>query len=83
MLQTEEQIKLAAKLLHLPIEKAKQNSSVIKENNAIYFSEPVKGGRSLIVGLDGTVLFANSSVGYSRHIEEFNNGRRTPLEDFI
>ena len=83
MLQTEKQIKLAAKLFKLPIEKVREYGSIIKDTNLFYLSEPIKGGRSLIVGQDGTVLFANSSIGYNRHIEEFNNGRRTPLEDFI
>ena len=83
MLQTKEQIKLAAKLLKLPIEKVREYGSVIKDTDLFYLSEPVKGGRSLIVGQDGTVLFANSSIDYDRHIEEFNNGRRTPIEDFV
>lgn len=81
-LKTEEQIALAAKLLRFPIEKIKQNYSVIEGINALYYSEPIRGGESLIVAEDGTVLYANSSVGYTRHLQEFKNGRRTPLEGF-
>jgi hypothetical protein len=81
-LQIDEQIALVAKLLQIPLEKAKEQSGLIEDIGALYFSEPIKGGVSLIVGEDGTVLFADSSIGYSKHLEEFKNGRRTPLEEF-
>jgi hypothetical protein len=82
MLQLKEQLNLAAKLLRLTVEEVQENSEVIDSNGALYVSIAVKGGPSLIVGLDRTVLFANSSIGYSQHLQEFENGRRTPLEDF-
>jgi hypothetical protein len=81
-LQTDEQIALVAKLLQIPLEKAKEHSGLIKDIDALYFSEPVKGGQSLIVGQDGTVLYVNSSVGYTQHLQEYKNGRRTPLQEF-
>lgn len=82
MLTKEEQIKLAAKLFGCSIEKINSNCGVIEKLNALYYSEPVRGGGSLIVGQDGSVLFANSSVKFSTHLKEFKKGRRTPIEMF-
>jgi hypothetical protein len=82
MLTAKEQVNVAVKLLRLTVEEVQENSEVIDSNEALYVSLPIKGGPSLIVGLDGTILFANSSIGYSQHLQEFENGRRTPLEDF-
>lgn len=51
----------------------------LKALGAIYISYPVKGGFGLIVGNDGQVLYANSSVSYNLHVEEYKKGRRTPF----
>ena len=45
-------------------------------------SVPEKGGASLIIGSDGSVLYADSSIGYSRHVEAFKEGKRTPIDAF-
>jgi hypothetical protein len=82
MMQTDEQIALAARLLRRSIEEIKDNSVVIKINGALYVSFPVRGGVSLIVGHDGTVLFADSSIDGNQHFQEFEKGRRTPLDSF-
>ena len=82
MLSREEKIKMGAKLLQIPYEDAERYSSEIKDSNAIYISIPERGGASLIVGEDGQVLYADSSIGYSKHLEEYNNGRRTPIDSF-
>lgn len=79
----EEQIKLAAKLMNISEDDAKKYCHAIEGSDALYFSIPVKGGDSLIVGTDGQVLYANSSVEYERHLEEYKKGTRTPLELFI
>lgn len=78
----QEQIALAAQLLHLSEEEAASYVMHPEGIEAIYISEPVKGGDSLLVGADGSVLYANSSVRYEDHIEEFKKGRRTPIEAF-
>ena len=75
-----EQIALAAELLMISTEQAKNNCGRIDELSAMYFSIPVKGGGSLIIGDDCGVLYADSSVGYKRHVEAFKQGIRTPLE---
>lgn len=46
------------------------------------FYEPTRGGRSLILGDDGGILFANSSVAPDSHIQAYKDGKRTPVESF-
>ena len=52
----------------------------LEELNALYIVLPLKGGFGIIVGNDGELLYANSSVSFERHIEEFKKGRRTPQD---
>ena len=82
MLDRKEMVTLAAKLMKLSETEIEANSAMV-DDKTLYFSMPYKGGDSLIVSNDGTVLYASSAVGYSKHMDEFNNGRRTPLEEFI
>jgi hypothetical protein len=89
IMEKQEQIELAAKLLSLPVKMIEGNCSIIEENGALYFSQAfdesgarIRGGDSIIIDKDGTVLYANSSIGYTEHLREFKNGRRTPLESF-
>ena len=77
-----DQAALAARLLELTDDEVDQYSEIIESNGALYVSVPEKGGDSIIVGKDGLVLYADSSVGYSRHLQEFENGNRTPLDAF-
>lgn len=77
-----EQIDYAAKLLHITSDDALKYHTIIEEEKLIYVSVPEKGGMSIIVGEDGSVLFADSSIGYSKHLSEYKNGRRTPIEQF-
>lgn len=82
MISRNEAIELAAKLLKISVEEAEEYCSDIEGLTALYFSVPIKGGDSLIVSLDGDVLYANSAVPYDVHIIEFNKGTRTPLDAF-
>ena len=82
MLNEMQQIELAAKLLKISIDEATEYHSQIEAESAIYVSIPEKGGASLIVGQDGEVLYADSSIGYSRHLEEYKKGNRTPIATF-
>lgn len=77
-----QQIELAAKLLRISIDEATEYHSIIEDDGLVYISVPEKGGESIIVDKNGEVLYADSSVGYSRHMEEYKNGTRTPLEAF-
>ncbi len=82
VLSREEQIKLGAELLHLTYEEAENYTHEIDNSDAIYISVPIRGGDSLIVGTDGQVLYANSSIDPKKHLEEYNKGRRTPISSF-
>ena len=77
-----QQIELAAKLLRISIDEATEYHSIIEDDGLVYISVPEKGGESIIVDKNGEVLYADSSVGYSRHMEEYKNGTRSPLEAF-
>lgn len=75
-----EQIKLAAKLLEVSESQLSNWCYEIPEVPALYFSIPERGSGSLIVGNDGQILYADSSIGYKKHVEEYLNGTRTPLD---
>lgn len=78
----QEQIALAAKLLNLTTDEIQANSDIIPELAALYVSIPIKSGYSLIVGNDGEVLYADSTVGYTKHLKAYKEGKRTPIESF-
>lgn len=78
-----EKIALAARLLEVPADKLEHCCAPVPGLPALYFSVPEKGGGSLIIGDDGGVLYADSSVGYSRHLEAYRQGIRTPLEENV
>lgn len=75
-----EKIELASRLLGVPVDEMKSYCGDIAEIPAVYFSVPEKGGGSLIIGDDGGVLYADSSVGYKRHLEAYLQGIRTPID---
>lgn len=75
----QEQIQLIAKLFKMNEKEVEQFCGYIEACNALYFSIPEKGGDSLIVGEDGSVLYADSSVGYTNHLKYFQEGKRTSI----
>lgn len=77
-----EQIALVATLLQLETQDIEDHSSWIDNMSALYFSEPIMEGRSIIAAPDGSVLFADSSISFDEHLREFKKGTRTPLSDF-
>ena len=78
----DDRVELAAKLLRLPLEEARDYSGIIPESNDLYLSVPTRGGISLIVGEDGSVLRATSAMGFDQHYDAFKRGERTPLSYF-
>ena len=80
MLSKEDQIKIGAKVIGITFDEALKYVMDLSDCDAIYISDPIKGGGSVIVGRDGEVLYANSSVSYDVHVNEYKNGRRTPLD---
>ena len=75
-----EKIELASRLLGVPVDEMKNYCGEISEIPALYFSIPEKGGGSLIIDDEGGVLYADSSVGYKRHLEAYKQGIRTPID---
>lgn len=78
----EEQMRLAAKLMKLSMEQVQEYGGIIPESGAYYLSVPQRGGGSLIVAIDGTVLYAGSAIGFDEHYRKFQNGERTDLSFF-
>lgn len=78
----DERVELAARLLRLPLEEARDYSGIIPGSNDLYLSVPTRGGISLIVGEDGSVLRATSAMGFDQHYDAFKRGERTPLSYF-
>lgn len=52
-------------------------SRYLPDVDAYYFYRPIRGGEALIVGVDGTFLFATSLVTPEVHEQAFAQGRRT------
>ena len=77
-----ESVEVAAKLRRLPIVVARDYSGIIPDSNDLYLSVPTRGGISLIVGEDGSVLRATSAMGFDQHYDAFKRGERTPLSYF-
>ncbi|TGX96443.1 hypothetical protein E5357_16080 [Hominisplanchenecus murintestinalis] len=76
----EEQISFLAELLKLNRELVEKDCDVIDELGALYYSCPDKGGDSFFVDKDGSFLYADSSVGFTRHFEMFKEGKRTEIK---
>ena len=74
--------RIAADLLSISLAEARANHRDLPESDATYFWQSGRGGGSLIVGADGGVLFALSSVPFDAHIAAYNQGRRTDLNAF-
>lgn len=73
--------RLAARLLHVPASRLTVRD--VPGLDATFVCEPVRGGVSLVVGSDGSVLYGGSSTHPAEfYIEEFRKGRRTPMGSF-
>lgn len=68
---------VATDLLNIAPADAHVNQRQLPEVDATYFWEAGRGGGSLIVGSDGAVLFAASSVSFDAHVAAYAQGRRT------
>ena len=81
-MEKKEQLVYAAQLLKISEDQAKEYGGFIPGTNIFYVSVPQKGGGSLLVDDDGSVLFAGSAVGFDEHFLDFKQGKRTPIEFF-
>ncbi|MFI0793348.1 hypothetical protein ACH4OY_11710 [Micromonospora rubida] len=55
---------------------------LLPEDDAVLVVRPVRGGGSIYVAHDGSVLFAPSAVPPHQALELFRSGQRTPAEKF-
>ncbi|WP_433341873.1 hypothetical protein [Micromonospora sp. CA-111912] len=56
---------------------------LLPEDDAVLVVRPVRGGGSIYVAHDGSVLFAASAVPPHQALELFRAGQRTPAEKFV
>lgn len=78
----DERVELASRLLRLSIDEARNHSGIIPGSNDVYLTMPSRGGISLIIGEDGSVLRATSAMSFDQHYGAFKKGKRTPLSYF-
>lgn len=71
--------KKAAKLLGV---KTEDLAIAEADEIGLRFYEPIRDGRSIILGNDDGVLFANSSVNPEDHIQAYKDGKRTSQKNF-
>lgn len=76
-LDSRDRERLASRMLAVSADQVQTNQLDLPEQSATYFWQSGRGGGALIVGSDGSVLFANSSVTLDTHVEAFAAGRRT------
>lgn len=71
-------IKLAEKLTN--INQSDLKISPLKNEQGFYIYQPTRGGISLIVANDKSVLFANSATNFDDHLKAFNSGTRSDIK---
>jgi hypothetical protein len=77
-----ELIQIAASYLGISLDVASSHCREVEEDGILYVWEPERGGGTLLIGGDGDVLFANSSVNFDDHLQAFRQGKRTDPEKF-
>lgn len=71
---------LGSKLLNVAEDSLTATS--LDNNAGFYVYESARGGGSLMIAHDGSVLFANSSVSYDEHLQAFLSAQRTDASLF-
>ncbi len=61
---------------------AKVIHHLLPDDDAVLVVHPVRGGGSMYVASDGSVLFTGSAVSPHLALERFRAGQRTPIEQF-
>lgn len=77
----EEMKKFACELLKVDDSQTISYKEIDKDT--IYFYQNFRGGSSVIISKDGTFLFATSAINFEKHLEEFNNGRRSKPINYL
>ena len=69
-------LKVASRVLGVGTEEAKHIAKPVERTNAYYFYDSKRGGKQVIVDVDGSKLAAGSSVNYEKLVDEFKDGAR-------
>jgi hypothetical protein len=77
-----ELIEIASSYLGIDPDLALSHYREIEGDDILYVWEPKRGGGTLLIGVDGGVLFANSLVNFDDHLEAYRKGMRTDPEKF-
>ncbi|MEH1016258.1 hypothetical protein V6U90_24515 [Micromonospora sp. CPCC 206060] len=56
---------------------------LLPDDDAVLIVHPVRGGGSIYVAADETVLFAASAIAPHKALEAFRSGTRTPVDRFV
>lgn len=67
---------IAAKALNMPEEEIKKCTKFFPEQKLHYFWQPLRGGRAVLIGEDGSRLIAGSAVRFEEHLNQYLAGRR-------
>lgn len=73
---------IASRYLRVPYDLLLANSMDVPEIDAFYYWQPVRGGGQMLVGRDGSVLFAVSALSREDMIPLWKEGRRSDLSWF-
>ena len=69
-------LEAAAQAIRVTPEEAEKHCREVPEINGYYFWNPVRGGLSVLIRLNGERLIATSSVRFDKHLSTFLEGRR-------
>ena len=69
-------LKIASKVTGIGTEEAKKLAKPVDYTNAYYFYDSKRGGKQVIVDVDGSKLAAGSAISYEKLVDEFKDGRR-------
>jgi len=67
---------LAAEVLHISIDEAREHSKLIPEIDAMYYWNPSRSGGGVIIDAQGEKLAASSAVSFEKHLQAYKDGRR-------
>lgn len=73
---------IASRLLRVPYDILLANSKDLPEIDAFYYAQPIRGGGQMLVGRDGSVMFAISALSREDMIPLWKEGRRTDPSSF-
>lgn len=62
------------------IDKGELKIRLLDNAQGFYVYQPIRGGKSLIIANDKSVLFVSSAINFSDHLKAFNDGARSEID---